>query len=98
MKTLPEFIVRYAQVLYLNPAYRFNDSRTRGLADIDASSSISSDQLRWDIANDRGQIGIPIRRCDTRTTKTGSGFPSYANTSMVVQTLNRVRRSNLPSG
>ncbi|QIV80409.1 hypothetical protein [Mycolicibacterium frederiksbergense] len=60
MKTLLEFIVRYVQVLYLNPAYRFTDSRTRGLADIDASVSISSDQLRWEIANDRGQIGITV--------------------------------------
>ena len=60
MKTLLEFIIQYAQILYLNPAYRFTDSRTRGLADIDASVSISSDLLRWNITNDRGQIDFAV--------------------------------------
>ncbi|MEE2851228.1 MAG: hypothetical protein VX424_01040 [Actinomycetota bacterium] len=56
MKTLLEFIVHYAGFLYLNPRYRITDSSTRGLEDIDASISFSSERLKWDIVNDRGII------------------------------------------
>lgn len=56
MKTLLEFVLRYADFLYLNPTYRITDSRTRGLADIDASISFTGEVLRWDLVNDRGQI------------------------------------------
>jgi hypothetical protein len=56
MKTLLEFIVDYVSFLYLNPRYRITDSSNRGLVDIDASISFSSDQLRWDVVNDRGII------------------------------------------
>lgn len=64
MKVLLEFVVRYLQVLYLNPVYRFTDSRSRGLADIDASITLSGESLRWDITNNRGLIDIiltPLR-------------------------------------
>lgn len=60
MEKLLEFATQYLQVLYLNPAYRFTDSKTCGLADIDASISLSSDTLRWDITNDRGQIDVAV--------------------------------------
>jgi hypothetical protein len=56
MKTLLQFIIQYAEFLYLNPAYRFTDSKNRGLADIDASISLTGERLRWEITNDRGQI------------------------------------------
>ena len=56
MKTLLEFIVQYVGFLYLNPRYRVTDSSTRGLADIDASISFSSEPLKWDVVNDRGRI------------------------------------------
>lgn len=63
MKTLLEFIVQYVGFLYLNPKYRITDSSTRGLADIDASISFSSEQLKWDVVNDRGIIyfaAVPV--------------------------------------
>lgn len=63
MKTLLEFIVRYGSVLYLNPKYRITDSSNRGLADIDASISFSSEVLKWDVVNDRGIIyfvAVPV--------------------------------------
>lgn len=41
MKTLLEFIIRYVDFLYLNPAYRFTDSRNRGIAEIDAPISLT---------------------------------------------------------
>lgn len=56
MKTLLEFIAQYVGFLYLNQDYRITDSSTRGLPDIDASVSFSSNRIRWDIINDRGQI------------------------------------------
>ncbi|MEW2479667.1 hypothetical protein AB0876_08730 [Mycobacterium sp. NPDC049093] len=64
MKALLEFVVGYLQVLYLNPAYRFTDSSSRGIADIDASITLSSESLRWDITNDRGLVEMiltPLR-------------------------------------
>lgn len=63
MKTLLEFIVQYAGLLYLNPNYRIIDSSTRGLTDIDASVSFASDELKWDVVNERGRIyfaAVPI--------------------------------------
>lgn len=63
MKTLLEFIIQYVDFLYLNPAYRFTNSRNRGLADIDASISLTGERLQWNITNDRGQIhfaAVPI--------------------------------------
>lgn len=63
MKTLLEFIVHYVGFLYLDPKYRITDSSTRGLADIDASISFSSEKLKWDIVNDRGIIyfaAVPV--------------------------------------
>ncbi|WP_081292976.1 hypothetical protein [Mycobacterium colombiense] len=65
MKTLLEFIVRYVEFLYLNPKYRITDSSNRGLADIDASISFSSEQLKWDVVNDRGIIyfaAVPVHQ------------------------------------
>jgi hypothetical protein len=56
MKTLLEFILQYGEFLHLNPEYRITDSKTRGLADIDASISFTSQRLRWDVVNDQGQI------------------------------------------
>jgi hypothetical protein len=56
VKTLLEFIIKHIEFLYLNPSYRFTDSRNRGLADIDAAISITGERLTWTIANDRGQI------------------------------------------
>lgn len=63
MKTLLEFIVQYAGFLYLDPRYRITDSSTRGLTDIDASISFTSERLRWDVVNDRGIIyfaAVPV--------------------------------------
>ncbi|OBB96608.1 hypothetical protein [Mycobacterium sp. 852002-40037_SCH5390672] len=63
MKALLEFIVQYVSFLYLDPRYRITDSSTRGLADIDASISFSSEQLKWDVVNDRGIIyftAVPV--------------------------------------
>ena len=63
MKTLLEFIVQYSGFLYLDPRYRITDSSTRGLADIDASISFTSERLKWDIVNDRGRIyfaAVPV--------------------------------------
>lgn len=68
MKTLLEFIVRYVGFLYLNPRYSITDSTTRGLADIDASISFSSGQIRWDVVNDRGIIyfaAVPLFQDDS---------------------------------
>jgi len=56
VKTLLEFFIKHIEFLYLNPSYRFTDSRNRGLADIDAAISITGERLTWTIANDRGQI------------------------------------------
>lgn len=56
MKTLLEFIVHNVGFLYLDPRYKIADSSTRGLQYIDASLSFSSEQLQWDIVNDRGII------------------------------------------
>ena len=60
MTRLLEFIAQYLQVLYLNPAYRFTNSRSRGLADIDASITLSSERLTWVVSNDRGQFEISV--------------------------------------
>lgn len=63
MKTLLEFIIQYAGFLYLDPRYRITDSSTRGIPEIDASISFSSEQLKWDIINDRGSIyfaAVPV--------------------------------------
>ena len=65
MKTLLVFVVQYVGFLYLNPTYRITDSSTRGLADIDASMSFTSERLKWDVVNDRGIIcftAVPIRQ------------------------------------
>jgi hypothetical protein len=65
MKTLLEFIVQYVQFLYLNPAYRFTDSKNRGLAEIDASITLTGEQIGCDIVNERGRIYfavVPVRR------------------------------------
>lgn len=67
MKTLLEFIVRYGSFLYLNPKYRITDSSNRGLAEIDASISFSSEVLKWNIVNDRGIINfvaVPASQAD----------------------------------
>jgi hypothetical protein len=56
VRTLLEFIAQYVEFLYLNQNYRITDSSTRGLPDIDASISFSSDRIRWDVINDRGRI------------------------------------------
>jgi hypothetical protein len=67
MKTLLEFIVRYCSFLYLNPKYRITDSSNRGLAEIDASISFSSEVLKWEIVNDRGIIyfaAVPVSQAD----------------------------------
>ncbi|MCV7261121.1 hypothetical protein [Mycobacterium shimoidei] len=60
MKTLLKFILNNVEFLYLNPAYRFTDSKNRGLSEIDASISLTSDVLRWNIINDRGQIYFTV--------------------------------------
>jgi hypothetical protein len=60
VRTLLEFVVRYLQGLYLNPGYRFTDSNTRGFAEGDASITLSSQSLRWDITNDRGRVDIVL--------------------------------------
>jgi hypothetical protein len=86
-KTLREFIDRYAQVLYLNPAYRFTDSRTRGLADIDASVSISNDHLRWEIANDRSNRNYRYAAAISERRKLVLALPHTPIPPMVVQTL-----------
>ena len=64
MTRLLDFIARYLSFLYLSDAYRFTDSSHRGLADIDASVTLSGDTLRWDVTNDRGQFDllvVPLR-------------------------------------
>ncbi len=60
MRKLLEFVVYYLQVLYLNPSYRFSDSTNRGLADVDASVTLSSEVLRWVVTNDRGQFDLTV--------------------------------------
>lgn len=60
MKALLKFVLRYVEVLYLNPAYRIIDSRHRGIAEIDASISFSNGLMRWDVTNDRGQYDLVV--------------------------------------
>jgi hypothetical protein len=65
MRLLLQFILEYLDVLYLNPRYRFTNSANRGLADIDASITMTGNQLVWQINNDRGQINwavAPVHR------------------------------------
>jgi hypothetical protein len=65
MRILLQFVLEYLEVLYLNPRYRFTDSANRGLADIDPSTTITGDQLVWQINNGRGQINwavAPVHR------------------------------------
>jgi hypothetical protein len=56
MRLLLDFVARYFGFLYLDLKYRIVDSSTRGLSDIDASITFSSDRIKWDVINDRGQI------------------------------------------
>jgi hypothetical protein len=68
MRILLQFFLEYLEVLYLNPKYRFTNSANRGLADIDASITMTGDQLVWQINNDRGQINwavAPVHRANS---------------------------------
>lgn len=60
MKTLLDFILHNVEVLYLNPTYRFTNSKQRALCETDASISLTGDALRWTITNDRGQIYFTV--------------------------------------
>jgi hypothetical protein len=60
MRKLLQFIVDYLEILYLNPRYRFTDSANRGLAEIDASITLTGDRLVWQLNNDRGQLHLAI--------------------------------------
>lgn len=57
---LLQFIIQYLEVLYLNPSYRFTDSVNRGLAEVDASITLTGGRLAWQINNDRGQLHLAV--------------------------------------
>ncbi|WP_081968258.1 hypothetical protein [Mycobacterium kyorinense] len=56
MKTLLEFYLKYFDFLYLDPHYRITNSRTGGVATINASLTLTGPLLSWQLANDRGQM------------------------------------------
>lgn len=60
MKTLLEFYLRYFDFLYLDPRYRITNSRTAGVAAINASLTLTGPALSWLIANDRGQMQFHV--------------------------------------
>jgi len=64
MKTLLAFIYNHFEFLYLDPRYRFTDSRTSGAATIDATLRLSGPLTSYWLSNDRGQIF-----CDVAPTK-----------------------------
>jgi hypothetical protein len=57
LKALLEFYVKYFEFLYLDPRYRFTDSKTDG---VNASLTVTGPSVTWSIANDRDQIQLSI--------------------------------------
>lgn len=60
MTRLLDFLLKYLEVLYLDPRYRITDSATTGSATENASLRLTSDILSWRITNDRGQIRLAV--------------------------------------
>ena len=60
MKTLLEFFTAYFDFLYLDPRYRITNSRTSGVATIDAGLTLTGPVLSWSLHNNRGRLGFGV--------------------------------------
>ena len=60
MKTLLEYLLKYFDVLYLDPRYRITNSSTTGVASNNASLTITGPILSWQLTNDRGQFLLAV--------------------------------------
>jgi hypothetical protein len=60
MKTLLEFFIEYFDFLYLDARYRITDSKTSGVATIDARLNLSGPAISWSVHNDRGILGFGV--------------------------------------
>jgi hypothetical protein len=60
MTKLLQYLLRYLEVLYLDPRYRITDSSSTGSATENASLRLTGDVLSWRLTNDRGQIRLVV--------------------------------------
>jgi hypothetical protein len=60
MTKLLEYLLKYLDVLYLDPRYRITDSSSTGSATENASLRLTGDILSWRLTNDRGQIRLVV--------------------------------------
>jgi hypothetical protein len=60
MTKLLEYLLRYLEVLFLDPGYRITDSSSTGSATENASLRLTGDILSWRLTNDRGQIRLVV--------------------------------------
>jgi hypothetical protein len=57
---LLEFYLKFLDFLYLDPHYRITNSSTTGVANSDASLTLTGATTTWQIANNRGQISFSL--------------------------------------
>ena len=60
MTKLLQYLLRYLEVLYLDPRYRITDSSSTGSATENASLRLTGDVLSWRLTNDRGKIRLVV--------------------------------------
>ena len=60
MTKLLQYLLRYLEVLYLDPKYRITDSNSTGSATENASLRLTGNILSWRLTNDRGQIRLVV--------------------------------------
>jgi len=64
---LLELLLKYLEVLYLDPKYRITDSTTSDSPTENASLRVTGDIASWQVINDRGQMFVAVApsRLDT---------------------------------
>lgn len=60
MKTLLEFFIKHFDFLYLDARYRITDSKTSGVATIDAGLTLTGPTMTWSLANNRGCLEFGV--------------------------------------
>ena len=62
MTELLRFLIHYLDFLYLDPDVRFADSKSSGSATADAWLVLEGPRVKWQLANDRGQVTLSVTR------------------------------------